>query len=151
MREIKFRGKSLKDGEFEYGSLLTYQRSIDIEGDDRVFAAISYEGLEPIEVDPNTVGQFTGLKDENGKEIYEGDIVRWTRYNVRSEYVHNETWVEDCTVYWNNEKHAFWMHYDFETGGGASGLLTFADERAEYIEFEVIGNIHEKKQDDGKI
>lgn len=144
MRKIKFRGIAFHNMEFVYGDLCHSQRCPQI-----IVNGNGWSDYFPVKEE--TIGQFTGLHDKNGKEIYEGDIVRWTRYNVKSEYVHNETWVDDCTVYWNDENHAFWMHYDFETGGGASGLLTFADERAEYIEFEVIGNIHEKKQDDGKI
>ena len=145
MRIIKFRAVSLCRGEwFVYGDLRHYNRNPRYE---KWTIHDNDTGIET-NIDETTIGQYTGLKDKNGKEIYEGDIVRWTRYNVRSEYVHNETWVEDCTVYWNDEKHAFWMHYDFETGGGASGLLTFDDERAEYIEFEVIGNIHERQNDE---
>ena len=125
MREIIFRGKRLDNGEWVEGYfvnlwLMHYQKHQPIITDNN---AVSYN------VDPSTVGQYTGLTDKNGKKIFEGDIVAIER-----------GW---------NETVKYRVFFDPQICGfiGDSinyiGFTTFGDDG---INMEVLGNIHDNPE-----
>lgn len=81
MHEILFRGKRLDNGEWIEG----YYLRIGLVANERAYIVPYYAStLYTYEVDPDTVCQFTGEVDKNGKRVFEGDVVR---YDSRTGYV----------------------------------------------------------------
>ena len=137
MRDIRFRGKRInRNNEWAYGDLRFIPEQVLILPQSSYDAAIDRDS-----VDPDTVGQFTGLHDKNGKEIYEGDIVTMKRtpkgrsMSVTSRHVVTSHSVTD------------WDFHSLAKEVLSFSMCNFHEEYSIYNHcVEVIGNIHDNPE-----
>lgn len=125
MREIKFGGKREDNGEWVYGYYVK-----DPKGQSRIYTQ-PFDGATSntyFVVDPKTVGQYIGKKDDNDEEIYFGDFVR---------YDHEDGPVTALVKWKESDEESMWLsgfYFEFISRGEHNG--------DEAVKFERIGNIH---------
>lgn len=134
MREILFRGKRLRDGTWVYGNLFVDEKK------DKHEILCGYTNYRIAwEVDPKTVGQFTGLT-ANGKKIFDGDIIKICFEEDGEPPSTAHVWCEIGKVIWHEQLHGWYVLFDNPDG-------VQMQEYADYLDdVEVIGNIHDNPE-----
>lgn len=131
MREILFRGKRVGEGEWKYGSYVEQYGATQIYPKN----VTDEDGFDCYCVEPETVGQYTGLADKNGKKIFEGDVIKCEGENERGMIV-----FEHCSACFVVQFETFTLKYNCLFG----------------IDLEVVGNVYDNPEliggtDNGRI
>lgn len=142
-RVIKFRGKRLDNEMWIYGDLMQHQDGDVYVGDntrywtDDGYHNNNYEEVRA--VDDETVGQYTGLKDAKGREIYEGDIILTpNKHTVIVKFGYREWIVQQDRIFDSIAA------YGWIADNVKDGFTDFLDNTI--IQGEVIGNIHDNPE-----
>ena len=145
MREIKYRAKVNEKGLdkfWEYGGIIhiteRYKDEEDFEECD-IWQLINTDGVS-FNVDETTIGEYTGLKDKNEKEIYEGDIVKINAHSYdfgfEKDRIGEIRFIEGCFGFYKQLSEKKYLFNELSTESGYGEL--------EY--YEVIGNIYDNPE-----
>ena len=136
MREILYRGKRVDTGEWIYGYYVKQSKHACFASGLKcqhfiykdVFLDFNLGGIQEFGVIPETVGQYTGLTDKNGKKVFEGDIVKWD-YPCNSEHFYQVKYDAGCACFTTSRIH------------NSDVIDCIFDNDGNHC--EVIGNIHD--------
>ena len=137
MREILFRGKRLDNGEWVFGYFCEFANNRTGEQESYIQTVKQDGRIDLIhKVDPSAVGQYTGLKDKNGKRIFEGDVVIYD----------NSPYNAYCTpqkgeIIWRNGS----LCFEYRPWNSAMYRSLCSDDFFA-AKCEVIGNIHDNPE-----
>lgn len=132
MREILFRGKRLDNGAWVYGCF-NHIPCGRFRNDEYCIQTIKGNGRigRLYDVDPDTVGQYTGLTDKNGKNIFDGDIVQMPFWRSKK----SGLFMKGIVEFHNAAFSVLWEHTEY-----GRNFLGYIDD------LEVIGNIHDNPE-----